>query len=127
MPANADPWLAVDKLEHFVFCATIVAAAYFASLRFLARSRAVSLSAAILLSVAAAGAKELGDYLEVVFELLHLGFIACARATVSPLSASMQLLHVQCMLTLFTCAGQCDTLSNKQLFQTLKQAIHCPV
>lgn len=61
----ADPWLALDKLEHFLFCASIVVASYAALYR-LGCNRSVSLSVAVLLSLVAAGGKELGDYLQVV-------------------------------------------------------------
>lgn len=60
----ADPWLALDKLEHFLFCAFIVAAVYAASYR-LGCNRTVTLPVAVLLSILAAGGKELGDYLQV--------------------------------------------------------------
>lgn len=60
-----DPWIALDKLEHLVFCAFIVVATYVVCLRLITSNRAVSLSAAVLLSLLAAGAKELGDYLHV--------------------------------------------------------------
>uniref|UniRef100_A0A383WD71 VanZ-like domain-containing protein n=1 Tax=Tetradesmus obliquus TaxID=3088 RepID=A0A383WD71_TETOB len=59
----ADPWLALDKLEHFLFCASIVLASYAALYR-LGCNRSVSLSVAVLLSLVAAGGKELGDYLQ---------------------------------------------------------------
>jgi uncharacterized protein YfiM (DUF2279 family) len=59
-----DPWLAPDKLEHFLSCGFIVAAAY-ATLFRLGCNRTVSLSVAVLLSLLAAGGKELGDYLQV--------------------------------------------------------------
>jgi hypothetical protein len=60
----ADPWLALDKLEHVLFCAVIVGACY-AGLYRLGCNRTVSLSVAVLLSLVAAGGKELGDYLQV--------------------------------------------------------------
>jgi hypothetical protein len=60
----ADPWFALDKLEHFLFCAVIVGASY-AGLFRLGCNRTVSLSVAVLLSIVAAGGKELGDYLQV--------------------------------------------------------------
>jgi hypothetical protein len=59
-----DPWLALDKLEHFLFCGFFVAAAYAALFR-LGCNRTISLSVAVLLSLLAAGGKELGDYLQV--------------------------------------------------------------
>jgi hypothetical protein len=60
----ADPWFALDKLEHFLFCAVVVGASY-AGLFRLGCNRTVSLSVAVLLSIVAAGGKELGDYLQV--------------------------------------------------------------
>jgi len=60
-----DPWIALDKLEHFALCAAVVLAVYcFCTLK-IHLSNKISLLIGIVLSLAAATVKELGDALGV--------------------------------------------------------------
>jgi len=58
-----DPWIALDKLEHLVFCAAVVLAVYCLSVLKLNLSKKTSLVFGVLISLAAASVKELGDYI----------------------------------------------------------------
>lgn len=61
----ADPWLALDKLEHLLFCAAVVVAVTVALQFLLSSGRKVSLIAGVLTSLILGALKELGDHLKV--------------------------------------------------------------
>ena len=84
---DSDPWLALDKLEHFIFCASIVWAVYECITRCLRVEKAFSLAFAITLSIIAASFKEVGDYLKV--RMLSPTFVgasykACKLCAIEP-------------------------------------------
>lgn len=62
--AAADPWLALDKLQHLVACGLVTVAAYSLALRCLPRRH--SLGVGVLAALLVAGGKELGDQLQVL-------------------------------------------------------------
>lgn len=62
----ADPWFAVDKLQHLLFCAAVVVCVFVASRKLLSLGHNTSLAAGVLTSLVLGALKELGDHLKVV-------------------------------------------------------------
>lgn len=60
----ADPWIAVDKLQHLVLSAAVVVGVFVTARRALSLGRSSSLAAGILTSLCAGILKELGDHLK---------------------------------------------------------------
>jgi len=102
-----DPWLAVDKLQHFAFCFAVTAAAYWVAAKS-ASLRRHRLAAGCFAGVAAGLVKELGDVLKVRWiDHTKLGAI------------SAQLTHLQ------TCHRRCRHLA-KPHHPSLLPSPHLP-